>query len=57
MRRNSQPVTVEVDKGDGIRPGIGNLVGKVAEGAAQAVTIEVARPNHIEARSLQRLGL
>jgi hypothetical protein len=48
-------VTAEIDERDRIRAGGCGFLEKIAEGAAQRILIEIARADHIEAGSLQRL--
>ena len=46
----------EIDEGLHVGPERGRLVEKIAQRAAQAVLVEVARADDVEARRLQRLG-
>src|SRR5262249_61614930 len=50
-----QPVTADVNERDGIRPGIGGFLQKIAESAAQGVLVKMASASHIEAGCLEGL--
>ena len=51
-----QAIAGEVDQGDGIGPGRGNLIEEFAERLAQRRLIEVARAGDGKSRGLQRVG-
>jgi hypothetical protein len=51
-----QPIAAQIDECDRVRSRARGLAQKVTQRAAQRVLIEIARPDHIEAGRLQRLG-
>ena len=50
-----QAVTRKIDHGDRVRSRNRCLLNEIAQGVAQRVAVEIARPDHVKARGLQRL--